>query len=278
MKIVYRISPKKMTTKERINEVFQRFNIGLKATDEVVTEETKLEAQAVLDNGTIIHTDADSFEEGADVFIINEEGEHIPLPEGDYTLQDGAVLVVLEGGKLGKPASKGDGKEGAEGKPVAEGQAPKGKAPDKKAAPEAPAKKAPAKGKKSEDAKLAEDEDVKEEEKDEVEVEAESDMNEEAVIALINKVLDERFPVEEEEMSTEDTTELEVEFEVELSEIELLKEQLSKQEAELTELKSEAASEGIRRAATTEAKAVTVDLSSLSTDERIKALFNQYNA
>lgn len=264
-----------MTTKERINEVFQRFNIGLKATDEVATEGTNLEAQAVLDNGTIIHTDAESFEEGADVFIINEEGERIPLPEGDYKMQDGTSLVVLEGGKVGKSVSKGDdGKEGVDSKPVAEGQAPKGKAPVKEAKPKAPAPKG--KAKKSADAKLAEDDEEIEEEVKEEEVKEEEMMDEAFIIDLINKVLDERFPAEEvEELSTEDT--LEVEFEVELSELDQLKAQLSNQETELTTLKSEAASEGIRRAATTEAKVAPVDLTSLSTDERIKALFNQFN-
>ncbi len=261
-----------MTTKERINEVFQRFNIGLKATDEVATEGTKLEAQAILDNGTIIQTDAESFEEGADVYIVNEEGERIPLPEGDYKLQDGTTLVVLEGGKIGKSISKGDDGKESEGKPVAEGQTPKGKEPVKEAKPKAPAPKP--KSKKSADAKLAEDGEEIEEVEEKVKEDEEQLMDEAYIVDLINKVLDERFPAEEvEEMSTE----LEIEFEVELSELDQLKTQLSNQEAELITLKSEAASEGIRRAATTEAKTTPVDLTSLSTDERIKALFNQFN-
>jgi outer membrane biosynthesis protein TonB len=57
-------------------------------------EEVKL-AQANLENGTII--EADEFAEGKEVFIVTED-EKVALPVGDYTLEDGQVLVVEEEG------------------------------------------------------------------------------------------------------------------------------------------------------------------------------------
>lgn len=57
-------------------------------------EEVKL-AQANLENGTII--EADEFAEGKEVFIVTDD-ERVALPVGDYTLEDGQVLIVEEEG------------------------------------------------------------------------------------------------------------------------------------------------------------------------------------
>ena len=57
-------------------------------------EEVKL-AQANLENGTVI--EADEFAEGKEVFIVTED-ERVALPVGDYTLEDGQVLIVEEEG------------------------------------------------------------------------------------------------------------------------------------------------------------------------------------
>ena len=54
------------------------------------TEETKL-AQMTLENGTII--EAEEFAPDAEVFIVTEE-DKIALPVGEYTLEDGMVLIV----------------------------------------------------------------------------------------------------------------------------------------------------------------------------------------
>lgn len=48
-------------------------------------------AQMTLDNGTVI--EADEFVAGANVFIVTD-GEKVPLPVGEYTLEDGRKLVV----------------------------------------------------------------------------------------------------------------------------------------------------------------------------------------
>jgi hypothetical protein len=88
-----------MTIKERVAEMVQKFAVQL-------AEETKAEqadqaeaklAAAMLDNGQEIQTSAEAFAEGVDVFVVNDEGEQIPLPDGDYTLEDGTTFSVMEG-------------------------------------------------------------------------------------------------------------------------------------------------------------------------------------
>lgn len=68
-------------------------------------------AQAKLDNGTVI--EADSFEAGQNVFIVTED-EKVPLPIGDYVLEDGKKLVVSEEGIIASIGLEEDEKEEAE--------------------------------------------------------------------------------------------------------------------------------------------------------------------
>ena len=82
-----------MTLKERISEIFDKYSVQLE-----VEEKTEVKfATATLDSGQEIQTDAESFAVGVSVFVVNDEGEQIPLPDGDYTLADGSMLVVSEG-------------------------------------------------------------------------------------------------------------------------------------------------------------------------------------
>ena len=213
-----------MTLQNRINELFTKFNLSLSTV-----EKTELMAEATLENGTIIFTDAEGFEDGSDVYIVNEEGEKIPLPDGDYTLEDGRTLTIADGGKI----SKSDEKVEASKEDVKE--------------------------------ELAVEDEVIEEEK--VEEVKEELMDDAYIIDLINKVLNERFPAEivEEEMSAEDKAVTE------------LKALLELQSEELTTLKSQAASEGVKRVTTTKVTP-QVDISKLSSEDRVKALFNKFNS
>ena len=82
-----------MTLKERISEIFDKYSVQLE-----VEEKTEVKfAVATLDSGQEIQTDAEAFAVGVAVFVVNDEGEQIPLPDGEYTLQDGSMLVVAEG-------------------------------------------------------------------------------------------------------------------------------------------------------------------------------------
>jgi len=56
--------------------------------------EVKL-AQAKLDNGTVL--EAEVFEPGAEIAIVNDE-ERVPVPAGEYMMEDGRQLVIAEDG------------------------------------------------------------------------------------------------------------------------------------------------------------------------------------
>ena len=54
-------------------------------------------AQMTLENGTVL--EAESFEAGQEVFILTDD-EKVALPIGEYTLEDGMLLVVAEEGLI----------------------------------------------------------------------------------------------------------------------------------------------------------------------------------
>ena len=60
--------------------------------------EVKLEQMMLTDGVTSL--EADSFEAGMPVMIVNEE-DRIPLPIGEYELEDGKILKVVEEGVIG---------------------------------------------------------------------------------------------------------------------------------------------------------------------------------
>lgn len=68
----------------------------IKALFSAPEEEVQLEQRKLKDGADI---EADAFEVGASVFIVSE-GEKIPLPVGDYELEDGQILVVTEEGVI----------------------------------------------------------------------------------------------------------------------------------------------------------------------------------
>jgi len=80
-----------MKATEILNEIKNVLGIEL-------SEETVTLATMKLENGTEI--ESENFEKGGDVFIKNDEGDSIPLPVGDYMLEDGRTLVIKEEGKI----------------------------------------------------------------------------------------------------------------------------------------------------------------------------------
>jgi hypothetical protein len=78
-----------MNLKENINSILR--SVGLKA------EEIKLE-QMKLDDGVTV-LEAEVFEAGQPVSIVAED-QMIPLPVGEYSLEDGRILVVAEEGLI----------------------------------------------------------------------------------------------------------------------------------------------------------------------------------
>jgi len=191
-----------MTLKERISDLFEKYSVEL----EVETKEEVKFATATLDSGQEIQTDAEAFAVGVSVFVVNDEGEQIPLPDGDYTLSDGSMLVVAEGAVVEVNEATTE--------------------------PEVEA------------------EEDKEEEMQAQEVEASSEvLTREAVAGMIAEAVAEA----KKEFSS----------------------QIKERDAKITEL-SKQASKSISRAPKMEAP-VSVDLKSLSIQERVAAIHNQFS-
>ena len=58
-------------------------------------------AEMKLDDGVTV-IEAEVFEAGQEVFVKAEDGQSIPLPVGEYGMEDGMVLVVSEEGIIGE--------------------------------------------------------------------------------------------------------------------------------------------------------------------------------
>jgi hypothetical protein len=75
-----------MKATEMLNKV--KDLLGVELSEEVKLEQMKLE------NGTVL--EAEAFEKDNEVFIVTED-ERVPVPNGEYQLEDGKILVVEEG-------------------------------------------------------------------------------------------------------------------------------------------------------------------------------------
>ena len=299
-----------MTIQERVQEVFNRFNVNL-----TVSEEPRVDlAEAVLENGTVIYTDGEDFAEGEEAYIINDEGERIPLPPGDYDLADGGRISIGEVGKVSKVEKPGggDAKNVDKGTPNIDVTKPvkKKPAPDAGGGDAGGGKDAPVKGTPGKKKKLTSEEDQNEDMK--VEFNREEvlavltdrfpDLGEELAQAIASAVADVYAPEvveeeaneeEKEEMNVEETTaetteetteELEVEIEVEMSEetkekseVDALKEALELTNARIEEMQKLAAHSGLKHKAPTP-KPTKVELSKMSIEERVRALSSQFNS
>ena len=82
-----------MSAKTQINKI--KTLLGL---------EIKLE-QMKLENGTVL--EAEAFEAGAEVFIVNEE-DRIAVPMGEYDLEGGKVLIIAEDGIIAEIKEGGE--------------------------------------------------------------------------------------------------------------------------------------------------------------------------
>ena len=92
---------KDMKSQETLSKIMELLNLQ----DEVKLESMKLE------NGTTI--EAEAFEANQEVFIVTEEDERIALPIGEYTLEDGRILVVAEEGIIAEVRAEEEAPEEA---------------------------------------------------------------------------------------------------------------------------------------------------------------------
>lgn len=88
-----------MTTIEKINSLFKKFNVNLEVAEPSKEEvaPVQMSAEGILEDGTKIGTSADAWAEGVDIFIVDAEGNQQPLPDGEYKLTDGTTLMVEDG-------------------------------------------------------------------------------------------------------------------------------------------------------------------------------------
>jgi hypothetical protein len=84
-----------MNLKEKVQELFAKYNISLSVSEEVV--EVKQMTEGILEDGSSIYTDSDAWAIGVRVMIKDAEGNDAPLVDGEYKLADGSSIVVAEG-------------------------------------------------------------------------------------------------------------------------------------------------------------------------------------
>ena len=90
--------------KEQIKSVFSKYGIdpstvGIKFEEETATEaaatEVKFAVEGTLNDGTKIYSTADEWVVGVDIYTQDAEGNPVPVPAGEYLLEDGVTKDVV---------------------------------------------------------------------------------------------------------------------------------------------------------------------------------------
>ena len=99
--------------KEQIKSVFNKYGIdpstvGIKFEEETTATEAtateiKFSVEGTLADGTKIYSTADAWVVGVDIYTQDAEGNPVPVPAGEYLLEDGVTKVTV--GEDGKVAS-----------------------------------------------------------------------------------------------------------------------------------------------------------------------------
>jgi hypothetical protein len=84
--------------KEQIKSVFAKYGIepssvGIKF-EEAATE-LKFAVEGTLNDGTKIYSTANEWVVGVDIYTMDAEGNPVPVPAGEYLLEDGVTKVVV---------------------------------------------------------------------------------------------------------------------------------------------------------------------------------------
>jgi len=85
--------------KEQIKSVFAKYGIepssvGIKFEEEAATE-IKFAVEGTLNDGTKIYSTANEWVVGVDIYTMDAEGNPVPVPAGEYLLEDGVTKVVV---------------------------------------------------------------------------------------------------------------------------------------------------------------------------------------
>jgi hypothetical protein len=86
--------------KEQIKSVFSKYgidpsSIGIKFEEEAAATELKFAVEGTLNDGTKIYSTADEWVVGVDIYTQDAEGNPVPVPAGEYILEDGVTKVVV---------------------------------------------------------------------------------------------------------------------------------------------------------------------------------------
>lgn len=79
-------------------------NTLLNKVRELLGMEVKLEQMKLGDGVTVI--EAETFEPEMEVFVVTEDEQKIPVPVGEYEMEDGRILVVVEEGIISEVKEK----------------------------------------------------------------------------------------------------------------------------------------------------------------------------
>jgi hypothetical protein len=83
-----------MNLREKVNALFAKHNVSLSA-EEVV--EVKQMVEAILEDGTSIYSDSDTWAAGVRVFAKDAEGNEVVLADGEYKTAESIIVVVADG-------------------------------------------------------------------------------------------------------------------------------------------------------------------------------------
>lgn len=85
-----------------LQEVFKKIEMALTPSEDAtpeIQEEVKVEmANMKLANGVML--EAEAFEAGQNVFLVDDEDNKVAAPVGEHELEDGRVLVIVEEGVI----------------------------------------------------------------------------------------------------------------------------------------------------------------------------------
>ena len=249
-----------MNIQQRVQDILNRFDVNLTVTEEKRTEM----AEVTLENGTVLYSD-DEFAVGAEAYIINDEGERISVPAGDYELNDGRLLVIGEGGKVEEIKGAPEAEKAAEEK-------------DEERVEQSADTEEPAAAEAEEEAELEVEIELEEKEEDEEKMYVTRNEVEEMIRAAFEALKDEEKDKEEMSDVNPEAPKAEAEPEAvaeEAPEADPVAEELAAVKAELSEMKDEAVP--MLKHATPTAQAEPLDLSKLSLSERVAALHSKFS-
>lgn len=84
-----------MNLREKVNALFAKHNVSLTAEETVV--DVKQMVEAILEDGTSIYSDSDTWAPGVRVLSKDADGNEVVVADGEYTTAEGVIVVVADG-------------------------------------------------------------------------------------------------------------------------------------------------------------------------------------